>query len=157
MFDRCKTCKHWTPPKELPEAYKYDGRGQCILIGTFSPAASLAKVYARDHRCLMTHAEFGCVHHEELVSMVIDPRLDDHNWNEAFAFAGKDRGCNTGKPETALPGSNVSTEPFGRIDVEEIIGMEEGVPDEGNWKIAGRLHDGRWFYLDAGCDYTGWG
>ena len=41
-------------------------------------------------------------------------------------------------------------------DVAEITWIDEGENDGPSWIIGGRLHDGRWFFLSAGCDYTGW-
>ena len=41
-------------------------------------------------------------------------------------------------------------------DVAEVFGFSEGKNDGPYWKIYGRLNDGRFFVLSAGCDYTGW-
>jgi hypothetical protein len=41
-------------------------------------------------------------------------------------------------------------------DVAEIIAMEEGEDDGENWLMVVRLEDGRFSFLSAGCDYTGW-
>lgn len=35
-------------------------------------------------------------------------------------------------------------------------GGEDGENDGEEWLCVGRLKDGRWFILSAGCDYTGW-
>lgn len=43
-----------------------------------------------------------------------------------------------------------------REDVASIIAMEEGENDGANWIMIGKLKDGRYFWLSAGCDYTGW-
>lgn len=82
-------------------------------------------------------------------------QLDDDDWKEAFGYAGEPGTC--GSPDIrATPISNVSVAPFTREDVAEIFAMEEGENDGPSWVIAGRLNDGRYFYLEAGCDYTGW-
>lgn len=60
--------------------------------------------------------------------------LQGYDWKEAFTYAH---------------GYSIS-------DVEEIIAMAEGENDGADWIIFGKLKDGRWFTLSAGCDYTGW-
>lgn len=62
-------------------------------------------------------------------------RLDTSDWEEAFSFA----------------------DGYTREDVAELAGISEGENDGDHWVCYGRLHDGRWFYLNAWCDYTGWG
>ena len=86
------------------------------------------------------------------------PEINDGNWSETFGYADgtailadeKDR------PQKAAPHLDVSEAPFSICDVVEIIAMREGEHDESNWIAVGRLFDGRWFAIDAGCDYTGW-
>lgn len=70
---------------------------------------------------------------------------NDYNWNEAFNFGG-----------TVRTATNCSSAPFGLEDVEVVIAAEEGSNDEESWVAAGILKDGRYFFLDAWCDYTGW-
>lgn len=82
--------------------------------------------------------------------------LRGYDWEQAFCYAGKDEGYRNGAPERALPNDDVSVEPFSRMDVAEVLATHVGGRDTDNWLVAGRLHDGRWFFLDAGCDYTGW-
>jgi hypothetical protein len=88
-------------------------------------------------------------------------RLNDYNWKEAFGAAGKDlytelgrQGC---KPVVVQFAKPVSTEPFDREDVAEIIAIDDGENDGPNWIGVFRLKDGRYALIDAGCDYTGWG
>jgi hypothetical protein len=93
--------------------------------------------------------------------------LKNSDWAEAFCDP---RSSNVGfnEPVEAVPGESripidimgstpIHLDPFCREDVEEIFGMSEGIPDELPWIIYGRLKDGRYFFLEAGCDYTGWG
>lgn len=87
--------------------------------------------------------------------------LEDPDWREAFGYAGEPDTCATSYQHgvdirAALPTSTVSLAPFTREDVADIVAMSEGENDGPPWVIYGRLHDGRWFYLEAGCDYTGW-
>ena len=60
--------------------------------------------------------------------------LDDYDWEQVFTYA-------TG---------------FTREDVKSIAGMDVGEKDGDPWIIYGKLKNGEWFYLTAGCDYTGW-
>lgn len=41
-------------------------------------------------------------------------------------------------------------------DVVEITHASVGENDGPNWLCVGRLNDGQWFSMVAGCDYTGW-
>jgi hypothetical protein len=84
-------------------------------------------------------------------------RLNTEDWKEAFGYAGEE-GTEAGggnKPNAVL-GDTVSTAPFCREDVKNIIALSEGEKDETPWLIACELNDGRFAYLEAGCDYTGW-
>jgi hypothetical protein len=84
--------------------------------------------------------------------------LDDDDWRQAFGYAGEpntDARFHKLKIATAI-GSTCSAAPFTR---EDVIHIEHATPGENNgppWRICGLLADGRWFYLEAGCDYTGW-
>lgn len=89
--------------------------------------------------------------------------LEDYDWKNVFAYAGGDAqseyGIPVGAPAPISPvaGSGpVSQEGFGREDVAELFGLFEGENDGADWQIAGKLNDGRCFYITAGCDYTGW-
>lgn len=79
-------------------------------------------------------------------TQAILPELDDYNWEYAFGFASPH----------AVAGDDSSCDPFDREDVAEICGIRDGINDESNWIVYGRLRDGRWFFLTAWCDYTGW-
>lgn len=76
--------------------------------------------------------------------------LDDYDWGQAFGYA-----CGSACISTA-PGSSCSANEFTREDVSELRHATAGEHDESNWMAAGVLSDGRCFYLEAGCDYTGW-
>lgn len=77
--------------------------------------------------------------------MTLDEMLDDYDWKEAFSFARNIRtatGC--------------SADTFDITDVVDIVASSEGENDGESWMMAGKLSDGRFFFLDAWCDYTGW-
>ncbi len=75
--------------------------------------------------------------------------LDDYDWREAFAYAD---------PEWVIGTANYGQKgaTFDREDVVELGGVSCGENDGAEWIAFGRLKDGRWFFLSAGCDYTGW-
>lgn len=87
--------------------------------------------------------------------------LEDDGWAEVFTFAGEKNEeapwIYSGPLVTPVPGSTVPDTHFGREAVELIQHIELGCNDSEDWIICGRLIDGRWFMLRAGCDYTGWG
>ncbi|MGG3504718.1 hypothetical protein ABES58_04455 [Paenibacillus lautus] len=90
--------------------------------------------------------------------MKILNELDDYDWKEAFGAAGKEEGTQlNGSPTVVQFAKPVSTTPFSRADVEEIIAMSPGENDGPNWIGVFRLKDGRYASIDSGCDYTGWG
>jgi hypothetical protein len=70
---------------------------------------------------------------------------ENWDWQEAFAY-GKDIRTATGCSNT----------PFGIGDVADVIAADPGENDSQSWMMAGKLKDGRFFFLDAWCDYTGW-
>lgn len=76
------------------------------------------------------------------------PQLEGFNWGEVFKYV---------PPEPAAPGVTVDCAPFDREDVVELLGIVEGENEGPDWICYGRLRDGRFFSIRAGCDYTGWG
>lgn len=86
----------------------------------------------------------------------VPPELEGDDWKEAFGYAGESEAYGGGVPSEAVAGMGVSTAPFARVDVAEVLATAEGENDGPNWLCVGRLNDGRWFALNAGCDYTGW-
>lgn len=85
--------------------------------------------------------------------------LDSDDWWYVFAWSSnEDRdGNGSAPPEPAAPGVVVDCSPFDREDVVELFGIVEGENDGPEWTAYGRLRDGRFFSIAAGCDYTGWG
>jgi hypothetical protein len=66
---------------------------------------------------------------------LIPEAIRDYDWCEAFAYAP--------------PGVGIT-------DVAEVVASSDGCHDADNWVGVFKLHDGRFLYLSAGCDYTGW-
>lgn len=71
---------------------------------------------------------------------------NDYNWKEAFLFGIKPNTVSVDGDE-----SDVFID-----DVVEVVAMDSGANDELDWLMLGKLKDGRYFFLAAGCDYTGW-
>lgn len=74
-----------------------------------------------------------------------DTWREDYDWKEAFVYAG-----------TIRTATGCSEEPFGMDDVDVVLKASPGENDGPSWLMVGKLKDGRFFILDAGCDYTGW-
>lgn len=81
--------------------------------------------------------------------------LEGYDWQEAFGYAGEP-GTYGEASVSPCVGTETPVTPFTREDVVEVIASKEGENDGPNWKLLGRLSDGRFFFLSAGCDYTGW-
>ena len=79
------------------------------------------------------------------------------DWHQVFGYAGEPAESNSAGC-LPLPVANYrgSITPILRVDVAEILAMDEGEKDERTWMLACKLNDGRYLYIEAGCDYTGW-
>lgn len=73
--------------------------------------------------------------------------LNNYDWEEVFKYA---------EPQVVICGNCADTQ-FAREDVVEILRMHDGCNDDEPWLGLFRLKDGRFAYIEAGCDYTGWG
>ncbi len=47
-------------------------------------------------------------------------------------------------------------QPFNVLDIERVLAVNEGTHDDRDWYWVILLRDGRYVYLQGGCDYTGW-
>lgn len=85
-------------------------------------------------------------------------KLNNYDWDEVFKYATPTicEAKHVHKPEATIT-SSVSTAGFTREDVELIIAMEDGSNEGPNWLGLFHLKDGRFAFISAGCDYTGWG
>jgi hypothetical protein len=75
---------------------------------------------------------------------------NDYNWPAAFEVANRD-GINV------VHGSKCDNSPFTPDDVAFTIAFCDGENDESSWLWVGVLTDGRYAFISAWCDYTGWG
>jgi len=70
----------------------------------------------------------------------------DYNWQEAFGQAASNVESVDSAPKTT----------FSVDDIARIISAENGQNDEEEWVGVFELKDGRFVFVAAGCDYTGW-
>jgi|6_EtaG_2_1085325.scaffolds.fasta_scaffold253662_1 hypothetical protein len=73
---------------------------------------------------------------------------NDYDWDYIFYEYGY-----PSKVESAI----CDTSTIKKEDVIEIFEADDGMNDGPSWMMAGKLKDGRCFYIEASCDYTGWG
>lgn len=81
---------------------------------------------------------------------------DDYDWGNAFGYANSNNGYAGSNVPMRCEGAECSAEPFDLADVALVVSAVAGENDGPPWLCLGRLNDGRWFFLTAGCDYTGW-
>jgi hypothetical protein len=89
----------------------------------------------------------------------LDERIRGYDWEHAFQCCGPAEAEATTYNDpnvSAALGSSASAEPFQRFDVAEVLATSDGENDGLDWVGVFRLKDGRFAYLEAGCDYTGW-
>lgn len=78
------------------------------------------------------------------------PRLWlDGDWREVFKYAASG--------VEGVEGYTGETDGFAIRDVAEVIATADGENDGASWCGAFRLRDGRFAFVEASCDYTGWG
>lgn len=46
---------------------------------------------------------------------------------------------------------------FLEAEIDSILARDDGENDGAHWVFVFKLTNGRYGYLEAGCDYTGWG
>lgn len=81
------------------------------------------------------------------------PELEDYDWKKVFHYADGSKAS----PQNVVFNPSVPTNPATREDVVEIIAMADGEPDGAEWLGMFKLTDGRYLFVAAGCDFTGWG
>ena len=84
-------------------------------------------------------------------TMTVAEVKESWDWQAAFDCAARD-----GVPRGVL-GYSGSLAPVALDDLEEAIAISNGENDETSWIGAFLLKDGRYLFLSAWCDYTGWG
>ena len=76
---------------------------------------------------------------------------NDYDYREAFRVANE-------SGIAPVPGmhSSGAAKSFGVDDVAETLAFSRGENDESDWLWVGILRDGRFAFVQAGCDFTGW-
>lgn len=74
---------------------------------------------------------------EEIAALFVSNGYGGHTWNSDWGEAAEYASWN---PK----------------DVAEVLAMDAGENDGANWLMVVKLKDGRFSFLSAGCDYTGW-
>lgn len=72
---------------------------------------------------------------------------DSFDWAHVLEYAS---------PPDRTEGFTGSVEGFTFDDVAEVIASADGSNDGPTWAAILRLNDGRFIFVEAGCDYTGW-
>lgn len=90
--------------------------------------------------------------------MTLEKLRHDWDWGEAFAYAGEKLDACDGQPHRpqVVINGDCSDAPFSRADVIRIVASSDGEYDGPDWIGIFKLKDGRYGFLAAGCDYTGW-
>jgi hypothetical protein len=88
--------------------------------------------------------------------VTLEEMRQDSDWDEAWAYAdGKPRSKQGAVPQPTA-GFTGEVGPVSIADVKTIVATSEGTPDGDDWVGVFELKDGRFLFLSAGCDYTGW-
>ncbi len=91
--------------------------------------------------------------------------LESYDWRCVFEYAGDIGNIDVdGDPvwEHGIPrigaciGTDTDKSPVRRRDVKRIVAFVEGENEGPSWCIVVELNDGRFAFVEAGCDYTGW-
>lgn len=93
------------------------------------------------------------------------PELNDNDWSTIFG--DEEAGVCTWQGPVCVPAKERETNleevhkvldqhGITRSSVKSIVGIQQGEQDERNWILLAELNDGRYLFVSAGCDYTGW-
>ena len=82
--------------------------------------------------------------------------LDDEwgAWKYAFEYVEQD-GAREVQPNGITSGPNKNLA-FSRENVVHVVAMEEGDNEGPTWIGVFKLDNGRYAFIEGGCDYTGW-
>ena len=90
------------------------------------------------------------------IEVTLEKMLDDYDWQHAFSYADGTAYSGGSVVSKVWADEDVFIDDFHLADVAVIFASSDGENDSSNWLALGKLKDGRYFYLSAGCDYTGW-
>lgn len=84
------------------------------------------------------------------------PQLrESYDWRIIFgkeSYGASDSCRNPHNPLTRQPAGRS----YGLDDIEDVIAVRDGENDGEEWLGLFKMKDGRFLYVFAGCDYTGW-
>lgn len=82
-------------------------------------------------------------------SKKLDEFKEDDNWNRAIMVS---------QPPVAIitEEGKINCSSFSMKDIEKVLMSSEGENEIKDWMFAAKLKDGRFCFVSAGCDYTGW-
>lgn len=104
------------------------------------------KLYYRELCCSLSESEQEALNKPG----TIPEPFQDWDWEEVFKYAAQPRVAGSGPHDPDALG-------FSREDVKQVISYDNGENDLEDWVALMQLWDGRFAYIEAGCDYTGWG
>lgn len=78
----------------------------------------------------------------------MNSKIDDYDWKHIF----ENYTC-----ATSVRGDRKTNHDYNREDVAEVIAVEDGENDGASWVGVFKMNDGKYMFVTAGCDYTGWG
>ncbi len=84
---------------------------------------------------------------EEDIMIDVKAFQESYDWREAFDVSGV---------ECCLGAGYVSKDHISVTDVKNVIAADEGYNDGDSWVAIVETKDGRFAYVEAWCDYTGW-
>lgn len=107
---------------------------------------------------ITAHAAIRAYRERKGLELEIPSEFDDYSWTQAFGACGAG---NTHIAQDIRPGLDPNfndLRPFDRGDVKRVIASTkiEGSYAETTCLALMELWDGRFAYLDASCDSTGW-
>lgn len=80
--------------------------------------------------------------------ITLEEMKDDYDWQQAFFFGNN--------VNAVLGDDSCPSDTFTLDDVEKLLAADPGENDGAYWVAIVVLKDGRFAYIRAGCDYTGW-
>lgn len=98
---------------------------------------------------MLTEAEIEQERALHVIAHGREPSLEGYDWDEALKYAN-------GKTTSCVLGCSIPIDGFVRADIAYVVRADEGENDGPHWIAVMRLRDGRWAFLSAGCDFTGW-
>lgn len=93
--------------------------------------------------------------------ITVEQMQNDYDWKSVFDFAcrGQADGGTCGNAGLSVPydvESRLPSDEFDTKAIAQVIDASVGERDGASWMCVVLLNDGRFAYLCAGCDYTGW-